>query len=84
MGYQRAHSSVITERVIHWFLYKKTIPMDINQLADLLEILDKPVRLGYGGTKWDEVHQLMKVVSEIHYKKKYPGIKPVEKDDDES
>jgi len=36
MGWTRAHSTVVEERLISWFLFKRTFPMTVEQLAELV------------------------------------------------
>jgi hypothetical protein len=83
MGWQRSHDVVIKERFAHWFLYKKTLPMDLEQMVDLIEILGKPIRLGWDTPKKHEVSKLVQVISTMLYKKHHPAAPPlpVEVDD---
>ena len=37
MGWSRAHSTVVEERIINWFLQKRTFPMTVEQLAELVK-----------------------------------------------
>jgi hypothetical protein len=85
MGYQRAHDSVIKERLAHWFLYKKTIPLELAQIVELVEVLSKPVRLPYGSPKRKEVQVLVQAINIMIYQKQHPSyIPPVVENDDES
>jgi len=87
MGYQRSHESVIKERFAHWFLYKKTIPLELAQIVELVEVLSKPVRLPYGSPKRKEVQSLLQAINTELYKRQHPTWVPppsVVEDDNES
>lgn len=42
MGWTRAHSTVVQERIINWFLTKRTFPMTVEQLAELVRDTSGP------------------------------------------
>lgn len=87
MAWHRSHESVIKERFAHWYLYKKTIPLELEQIVELIDILSKPVRLPYGSPKRKEVQTLIQVINGSLFKKQHPTWKLPDnlvEDDDES
>lgn len=47
MGWKRRHQEVIEERLVYWFMYKKTFPMSIEEFSYLRKQLIKPLHLSH-------------------------------------
>ena len=45
MGWSRPHSTVVEERLLCWFLFKKTFPLTVEQLAEVVKCTVRPARI---------------------------------------
>jgi hypothetical protein len=68
MGYQKSAHTVIEERLSYWHLYRpKTFSLTLEQLAELLVQLEKPVRIGWGvNSKRHEMYTLLAHLRDIN------------------
>jgi len=54
MSYRRALGEVIPERLAYWYLFRRKFPMELTQLKELYDAINKPVRLWRWHNKTDE------------------------------
>ena len=45
MGWSRAYSIVFEERLVNWFLTKKTFPLTVDQLAEIVRCTAPPAHI---------------------------------------
>lgn len=79
MGYRRRLDEVFPERLANWYLYKKTFPLTLDQLAEIIKVTEHAVHLGssWGQKKTKkrkEVEEILDFVKEINDPKKKKSV----------
>ena len=79
MSYQKPAYAVIRDRLLHWYLFApRTFAISLEQLAQMYEDLEKPVRIGWGpGSKREKITVLQHHLQQL-IKAKKTGQLPTE------
>jgi hypothetical protein len=72
MAWHRPHGDVITDRLVYWFLYKKKMDLPFEQFVDMVDELQKPVRVCKVNIE-KEMQQMKALLSKAIWKKKNLG-----------
>jgi len=73
MSNQRRYGEVVSERLAAWYLFKpRTFQISLEQLAELMDALEEPVRLG---SSWHPSEKRKKVDELIEYLNKIVAMK---------
>jgi hypothetical protein len=62
MGWSRPHSIVVEERLLSWFLTKRTFPMTLDQLAEVVRNTSGPAHI----KNYTEYLTLQKQIRELN------------------
>lgn len=67
MSHPKSAHRIVSERLAHWYLFKpRSFVITLDQLAELLDELEKPTRLGWGvGSKKEKISELLAHLAEL-------------------